>query len=134
MNSAYWALGISVTVVIAVITFAYKFGKWQGEVDGDRKRFNNFIEEIRKDIKNILSRLPPSPTTSASPIHLTQLGERISKNLDAESWAEKIAKEMVDQTLDMDSLQIQEESFKKAKSFEPDETLLKNMRNSAFQE
>ena len=40
MNSAYWALGISVTVVSAAITFAYKFGKWRAEVDSDRIRFS----------------------------------------------------------------------------------------------
>ncbi len=79
MNLEYWALGISVTVTLALITFAYKYGKWQGEVDSDRKRISKFIEEIRKDVKDLLGRLPPSPTTSASPIQLTDLGERISK-------------------------------------------------------
>lgn len=134
MNVGYLALGISVTVVIAMITFAYRYGKWQGEVDSDRKRFSKFIEEIRKDIKDILGRIPPSPTTSASPIQLTELGERISNNIDAESWAEKVASEMISQTKDMDSFKIQEVAFDHAKTFEPNEKLLQNMRDSAFQE
>ncbi len=40
---------------------------------------------------------------------------------------------MIEETEDMNSLKIQEESFEKAKNFEPSETLLQNMRNSAFQ-
>ena len=134
MNSAYWALGISVTVVSAAITFAYKFGKWRAEVDSDRLRFSKFMEEIRNDIKDLLSRLPSSPTTSASPIRLTDLEERISTNINAKSWAEKVANEMVEQTKGFDLLKIQEESFEKAQSFEPDKSLLQNMRDSAFRE
>ena len=134
MNSAYWALGISVTVVSAAITFAYKFGKWRAEVDSDRIRFSKFMEEIRSDIKDILSRIPSSPTNSASPIQLTDIGERISKNINAKSWAEKVANKMVEQTKGFDLLKIQEESFEKAQSFEPDEILLQNMRDAAFQE
>ena len=34
----------------------------------------------------------------------------------------------------MDSLQVQELSFEKAREFQPDEVLLKKMRESAFQE
>ena len=134
MNLEYWALGISVTVTLALITFAYKYGKWQGEVDSDRKRFSKFIEEIRKDVKDLLGRLPPSPTTSASPIQLTDLGERISKKIDAKAWAKKVANEMVNQTKGMDAFNIQEVSFNKAKSFKPNEQLLHNMREVAFQE
>ena len=134
MNLTYWALGLSVTVVIAVISFAYKYGKWQGEVDNDRNNFKEFMKEVRSDIKEILSRLPAKPTSSASPIRLTELGERISKKIDAKSWAKTVAQEMAGETEGKDSLKIQEESFKKAKNFKPNETLLKNMRDSAFQE
>ncbi len=134
MNPIYWALGISVSVGLSVITLAYKFGKWQGEVNNDRKSFSEFMIEVRSDIKEILSRLPAKPISSSSPIRLTELGERISKNIDAKSWAEKTSHEMVDQTQGMDSLKIQEESFGKAQSFEPDENLLQKMRDSAFQE
>ena len=125
MTPGYWGLSISVTVLLAAIAAVFKFGSWYGVVNSDRKRFNKFIKEIRRDIKDILGRLPPSPTTSASPIRLTDLGERISKSISAKTWAEKIANEIVDETKNMDSLQIQELSFDKAREFEPDEALLK---------
>ena len=31
----FWALGISVTLVLAIIGFAFKFGKWYEEVNSD---------------------------------------------------------------------------------------------------
>ena len=133
MTSAYVGIVISITALLAVIGFIFKFGSWYGEVNSDRKRFSKFIEEIRKDIKDILGRLPPSPTTSASPIQLTELGERISKNIGAKTWAEKIAQKLFEQSQDMTPFQIQTLSFDYVKSFEPDKALLDKMQESAFE-
>ena len=143
MEQFQWLIYVGATsaVVIAVIVGIYKFGIWHGEINSDREMFKNFMDEIRNDLneirndlKNIFSRLPPSPTSSASPIYLTDLGERISKNVDAKSWPEKQAEEVVDETKNMDSFEIQEFSFSIAQSLEPDETLRQKMRDSAFQE
>ena len=138
MTPEHWVLSIlstaTLTITLAGIGFAYRHGKWQGAVDSDRTQFGEFMREIRKDIKDILSRIPPSPTSSASPIQLTVIGERISENIKAKSWAEKMADEMVDETEDMDSLEIQNVSFDKAQEFKPDEDMEKRMRDSAFQE
>ena len=133
MNPSYWALGFSLTLMIAVITSAYKFGVWKGKVDNDRTSFREFMNEVRADIKLILTRLPPTTTTSASPIRLTELGERISNSIDAKNWAIKTAQELVDETKDMDSFEIQDFSFKHAKAFDPDEALLENMREAPFE-
>ena len=137
----YWALAISVAVLLAVIAAAFKFGNWQGEVNSDRKRFDKLVEEIRKDIKEIrkdikeiFGRLPLSSTTSESPVRLTTLGERISENIGAKSWAVKHAKDIIDETKGMHPLEVQELPFKIAREFEPEESLLKKMRDSAFQE
>ena len=86
MNPSYWALGISLTLMIAVITSAYRFGVWKGKVDNDRTSFKEFMSEVRADIKLILTRLPPTTTTSASPIRLTDLGEHISNSIDAKGY------------------------------------------------
>ena len=130
----YWALAISVAVLLAVTAAAFKFGNWHGEVNSDRKRFDKLVEEIRKDIKEILGRLPPSSTTSESPIRLTTLGERISENIGAKSWAVKHAQDIVDETKGMHPLEVQELPFKIAREFEPEESLLQKMRDSAFRE
>ena len=133
MNPSYWALGISITLMIAVITGAYNFGVWKGKLDNDRTSFKEFMSEVRADIKLILTRLPPTPTTSESPIRLTDLGERISNSIDAKYWAIKKAQELVDKTKDMDSFEIQDFSFNYAKALDPDEALLEKMREAAFE-
>ena len=133
MNPSYWALGISLTLMIAIITSAYRFGVWRGKVDNDRTSFKEFMSEVRADIKLILTRLPPTPTTSASPIRLTDLGEHISNSIDAKNWAIKTAQELVGETNDMDAFEIQDFSFKHAKVFDPDEALLGKMRETAFE-
>ena len=53
MNPSYWALGISLTLMITVITSAYKFGVWKGKLDNDRTSFREFMNEVRADIKLI---------------------------------------------------------------------------------
>ena len=134
MNSAYWALGISVTLVLAAITFAHRLGKWQGEVNTDRTNFKSFMEEIRKDVKQILTRLPPVPTAAGSPIMLTDLGERISQAVNAAEWAAAEAENLALETKGKDSLEIQEIAFDFAQNkFEPSAEMLKIMRACAFE-
>lgn len=134
MNPVYWALGISITVLLAVIGGAFKFGSWYGVVNSDRDNFREFMSEVRSDIKQILGRLPVKPITSSSPIKLTELGQRISTNIDAKLWAQETAKKLIRETNGMDSFQIQDHSFEYVKNLNLDESLLKKMRNSAFQE
>ena len=130
---AYWAIGISVTVLLALFAFVFKFGSWYGQVNSDRKRFDQFMEEVRKDIKNIFDRLPPLPTKEASPIRLSEHGERISKDIDAKAWAEKVTHKLIGQTKSMTPFQVQEFSFDYANAFEPDDALLVKMQQSSFE-
>ncbi len=132
MNLAYLALGISVTLVISAITFAFKYGKWQGEVNSDRESFRSFINEIRNDIKDILKRLPPTPVTSASPIRLTELGEKISLAINAGDWAKAEAGKLVCEVEGKDQFEIQSIAFQYANEFEPFPDLLKKMHTCAF--
>ena len=81
MNN-WWYVSIAV-LLLAVGGIIFKFGKWTGEVNSDRDRFNKFIKEVRDDIKTILSRIPPSVVVGSSPLRLTELGEKISKEIHA---------------------------------------------------
>ena len=130
---AYWALVISVAVLLALIVAVFKFANWYGEVNSDRKRFDQFMEEVRIDIKNIFDRLPPSSTTNVSPIRLSEPGERISKDIDAKAWAEEEAQKLIGQSRGMTPYQVQELSFEHAKAFEPDDALLVKMQQSSFE-
>ncbi len=134
MNSAFWELGISGALTFAALTFAFKFGDWRGRMNSDLDDFRQLQNEIRSDIKEILIRLPQKPTASKSPIHLTELGERISGSADAKQWAEETANQLIQQTTDMNSIELQSFAFEHAKTFAPDESLLQHMQESAFQE
>ena len=85
------------TWIIATIAVAGLLGRliyWMGTVDTDRKNFRLFIEEVRADIKQILGRLPPTAVTSSSPVRLTDLGHKISAEIDAKALAEELAGEL----------------------------------------
>ena len=139
MTTTHWIL-ISVTALLTFAALVFKFGSWYGEVNSDRKVFKEFmqkvdkhIEKVDKRIDEILRRLPSDPTASTSPIHLTELGEQISENIDAKAWAAEVAQELIDQTKDMNPFQVQTLSFDYAESFEPDDKLLAKMQQSAYE-
>ena len=93
MEWYHWigALGAVAIISVAVGTASFKFARWTGSVDKDRENFKSFMKEVRDDIKDILSRLSPPPVTRGSPLRLTDFGEEISKSIEAQQWAEKIA-------------------------------------------
>ena len=133
MAPAYWAMIISVTVLLAFIAAVFKLGNWYGEVNSDRKRYDQVIEEIRKDIKDIFRRLPPGPTTNTSPIRLSDIGEQISNDIDAKAWAEEMAQNLIGRAKGMTPYRVQELSFDHANSFEPGNALLEKMQQSSFE-
>ncbi len=81
-------------IVLTVITVAYKFGEWKGEVNADRKLFKDFMSEVkgyinenREKTDRILKRLTPSLAVEEnSPVQLTELGKKISEVLSIGSW------------------------------------------------
>ena len=104
MTSAYLGITFSVTALLAVMALNFKLGNWYGEVNSDRTKFNEFmdemrknreeirkdfqklrkdIQEFRKDFQDVLRRFPSSSTISDSPIHHTEIGERISIDIGA---------------------------------------------------
>lgn len=133
LQIAYLSIGVSVTLVLAAIGFAHRYGKWQGEVNTDRTSLKDFMLEVRADIKKILERLPPPTTASSSPIRLTELGTQISEKLDAKSWAKIEAEKLAGKTEGADALGIQETAFSHAQNFDPPDELKGKMRDSAFE-
>lgn len=86
-------------------------GKWIGSVNTDRKNFGKSFEEdrkefrnsitkladeIRADIKKILLRLTPT-IDSKSPMSLSELGEKVSREIDAPGWVRDLAPRFLDE-------------------------------------
>ncbi len=104
-------LTISISILIAFITFVFKHGVWKGEVDSDRSNFREFMNEIRRDIKEIRDRLTggiPPAVEPGSPLQLTEYGEKLAKSLDAEQWAEKESAGLLPKVQGKDAYEVQE--------------------------
>ena len=81
-------------VGLAVIGTVWKFGAWYGAVNSDRESFKDFTKEIRNElkaihteIKRIFEKMPSSTVETKSPVTLTELGETVSKSVNAPQWA-----------------------------------------------
>lgn len=86
---------VAVLAVVGFIggngTFIWKASRWVAGVDNDRAGLQPFMEEIRKDIKEIFLRLPPVPVSGNSPLKLTDFGEKIAAKIEAPEWARELA-------------------------------------------
>lgn len=87
-------------------------GIWIGKVDADRRNFREFMEEIRKDIKEIFTRLPAKPLSETSPLTLTDKGRKMLAEINGVAWAQTASSAVIEKVRGMDEYQIQEFCFK----------------------
>ena len=93
-----WLTGTVVAVVtVALITGLIKLARWTGGVDEKFKKLEDFMSEIRTDIKSIFQKFPPPIAAEQSPMRLTKYGEELSEKLHAQAWAVQIAPSLRDQ-------------------------------------
>ncbi len=129
MTPTDWISAISTLVAAGAAIYAVylasqvkkmDLSEWKGAVDADRATFKEFMKEVRADIreinKNILkifSRLATTPDfiDDQSPLGLTELGQEVSKELDAAMWAEKTAEKIKNDVEDKEAYNIQEFCF-----------------------
>lgn len=78
---------------LAILTFLFKAIVWYANVNSDRNNFNAFMDEVRKDIKEILSRLGPKVVAEDSPKKLTDLGKEVSGSIGDKAFIEDLAQE-----------------------------------------
>ena len=88
-ESINWqAVGLAAGALLAV----FGVGRWVQKINQGEADFRKFVEEIRGEIKEILRRLPPTPTGVApgSPLQLTAYGKKMAAVMDADAWAEAL--------------------------------------------
>lgn len=95
-----WLVPTAVTVLIAICSAVFFAARWVGSVNTDRQDFREFMNELKADVKDILSRLPPSVVSRASPVTLTEYGERVAQCLRASEWASRAALELAGEVID----------------------------------
>ena len=132
-------LGIISTVTIALLGFAIKTAFWAGGVDSDRDSCKDFMGEIRDKITQIFDRLGKieggldlSYAKGKSPLILNELGKKISKEIDAEKWAEDLFSEANNEVGGMTHYEIQEfcNNFVGGQDFNDEQT--KKLQNAAY--
>ena len=128
-----------VLVALAVGGLIFKSGQWIQRVNSDRKSFQAFMDEVRRDIKEIrddikkiFGRFPATSVTGSSPLRLTDIGEAISRKLEAKSWARGTAPELVPALKHKRPCEIQDASYKYVKeTFAPDDEQLVELQACA---
>ena len=125
---------INPIAVIGAISAILGIGIWVGSVNSDRKSFKNFMEEVRRDIKEILERLPPKTVTGSSPLSLTELGKTISEHIDAQRIANELAGVLSEDLQDKSYYDIQERCTDFiTNEFKPSPAQDKIIRESAYE-
>ena len=124
MDNYTW-IAPAITAVVAIILMHLTFsrsskdaGKWEGSVNAKIESFEKFakdireeLKEIRDDVKKIFERLPAKATASLSPVRLTDLGKKVSKEIKASNWVEKVIHLAIPQVKGKDHYDIQEFCF-----------------------
>ena len=103
--------GAYLIIGLAALGAIFGVGKWVGAVNSDRASLKQFMDEVRKDIKEILQRLPAKVVTGRSPVQLTDLGKRVSECLDASSIVQGLAPKLIDLVAGKPDYEVQEICF-----------------------
>ena len=95
-------------LALGALGAVFSIGMWVGNVNSDRNSFKAFMKEIREKVDKILERLPPSTETTGSPIRLTELGQKVSNEVDASSLARDLVPGLRRRVAEREAYDIQE--------------------------
>lgn len=81
-----------VLLVLGLGSLVFFLGRWVRHVNSNLRKFREFMDEMREDIKKILSRLPVYLVSQDGPLRLNELGEEMASKLGLAKWARANAK------------------------------------------
>lgn len=96
-NSAvqWWTYAVAPTI-LAGIGVVFWLGTWKGKIDEHKSNVTIFMDEIKKDLKEIRDHLFKGKFSAAqSPYRLTPLGEKVSAGINAKEWAKELAPKLL---------------------------------------
>ncbi len=109
------AIAAVVALVLPLFRSTKQDGKWEGSVNTKIETLEKLMDEVREDIRDIknnildiFKRLPAKAISSESPMTLTDLGEKISKEIQASAWAKQTAPSLAIQNRGKGHYDIQE--------------------------
>ena len=96
------------SIVFLAVSACVGIGIWVGRVNSDRDTFKKFMDKMEKKVDEILQKLPSSTVAGRSPLHLTGLGEKVSKDIQASEWAKDIAPGLIVRVANKHPYEVQE--------------------------
>ena len=134
MTGQLWTNPLVYVLALAVVTALIRVGMWVGGVNEHKRAVTGFMAEIRADIKNLLRRTGSAAVASDSPLRLTDLGSGIAAELDATSWAKRIADGLRDRMVGKRPYEIQEFCFEYVSSdeFRPSDDFTVAIKTCAY--
>ena len=120
-------------LALAVCGAFAKAFMWVGSVNSDRQHWRRTIDQIATDIKTVLTRLPPATIMSGSPTALTELGETISRKINARKLARTLAAELGSEVKGKHPYEVEEFCFKYVKNFEPTDEQRDLVQTAAYE-
>ena len=90
-ETRFWlSVAGTITAAVAIIGGVIAISRWTGRVDTRLANLKSAAKTVAKDIKKIL-RLWQPEVAGASPLKLTELGDRMAAFMKAQDWAGGIA-------------------------------------------
>lgn len=121
---------------LAVAALIIRLIVWYAHVNSDRDKFKEFMTDVKDKLDKIYDHLiGRQPYIGASPLRLTEMGERISADIKAKDIAETLSVKLGPKTKNMTDYDIQEYAREYVlNTFKPDSEKLIAISDCAFQE
>ncbi len=86
------SVGLAIFLTAKITTWKNRVDSVSGNLEDFKKVVADFMKEIRDDVKDILGRLDPAVSRPGSPTTLTNLGNKVAEDIQAEQWVPQYAK------------------------------------------
>lgn len=134
-------MGLAIFLTAKITTWKNRVDSVSGNLEEFKGVVTAFMKEIRDDVKDILGRLPPAVSRPGSPTTLTDLGEKVAKEIHADQWIPQYAKSQNHTIAESKSpYEIQEACLRHAKIFllgklkeQNRQNIISDMESSAYQ-
>ena len=131
-NGPFW---IGVGVIATLIGIIFATGKWVGTRQAFETTVTDFMDEIRKSINKIFHALPPQAAIAgASPLRLTEFGQKLSDYMDAPTWAQEIATRIHSNIKNSSNYGVQQYCFEyvSQRKYDPSTDFIRKIEDCAF--
>lgn len=129
---AWLAPSISIGTVIALVVTALRAGEWKGRVDTKIEGFEEAIADLTNEVRRVLGLLPSAAIKGGSPLRLTKLGQDISRELNASSWANNVADDVELRMRGKEPYEVQEFCFDYVRVLNLDVEQQRRVNQSAY--